>query len=86
MVTDTDEPIAAVATPPGKGGVGIVRLSGRNLTPLLARIHPGPVSPRRATFTDFVDEAGGVIDQGLLLLPDLSCRLALVLAPLKEIT
>ncbi len=59
--------IAAVATPPGRGGVGIVRISGPDLSAVLAALHPRPVSPRVAHLCDFHDADGGLIDQGLLI-------------------
>ncbi|PIT53498.1 tRNA uridine-5-carboxymethylaminomethyl(34) synthesis GTPase MnmE [Snodgrassella alvi] len=60
--------IAAIATAPGRGGVGVVRLSGKNLLSLAQKLSGGktPV-PRRVMYTDFVDEQGAVIDNGLLL-------------------
>ncbi|WP_274571641.1 tRNA uridine-5-carboxymethylaminomethyl(34) synthesis GTPase MnmE [Neisseria leonii] len=60
--------IAAIATAAGRGGVGVIRLSGKNLLPLAQRISGGktPV-PRTAVYTDFVDENGQPIDNGLLL-------------------
>ncbi|MCX7193818.1 MAG: tRNA uridine-5-carboxymethylaminomethyl(34) synthesis GTPase MnmE [Proteobacteria bacterium] len=59
--------IAAIATAQGRGGVGVVRISGRGISHIaLAVLGKLPV-PRHATFTDFKDEAGEVIDQGLAL-------------------
>ncbi|MHB8474305.1 MAG: tRNA uridine-5-carboxymethylaminomethyl(34) synthesis GTPase MnmE [Gammaproteobacteria bacterium] len=59
--------IAAVATPPGRGGIGIVRVSGpaarRIAEALLGRLP----RPRHATFAHFLDAAGQRIDQGLTL-------------------
>ncbi len=62
------DPIVAVATPPGRGGVGVVRISGRHLAPLL----PGllgreQLRPRHAHYLPFLDAEGEVIDQGLAL-------------------
>lgn len=59
--------IAAVATPPGRGGVGIVRISGQNLSGFLSRIYPKAIAPRSAVLTEFCDASGAVIDQGLIL-------------------
>ena len=62
--TDT---IAAIATATG-GGVGIVRVSGKNLLPLAQEIsHKQNISPRKAEFCSFFDEQNEVLDQGLLL-------------------
>lgn len=60
--------IAAVATAPGRGGVGIVRLSGSGLLPLAQRLAGGKTpQPRLALYTDFAAADGQVIDSGLLL-------------------
>jgi len=61
------EVIAAVATPPGRGGIGIVRISGPRLGSLLQCLIKTEVAPRRATRVDFVAADGSVIDQGLAL-------------------
>jgi tRNA modification GTPase len=62
--TDT---IVAQATPPGRGGIGIVRLSGPK-TPELAILLLGELpAPRRATFGRFLDGAHQPIDAGLAL-------------------
>jgi tRNA modification GTPase len=59
--------IVAVATPPGRGGVGIVRISGPK-TPELAAVIMGEVPiARRATFARFLDERSEPIDAGLAL-------------------
>ena len=64
-------PIAAIATAPGRGGIGVVRISGKQLGRLIESIcrlaHGTTLQPRHATFTSFVDADGGVIDQGLAL-------------------
>ena len=62
-------PIAAIATAPGRGGIGVVRASGKNLAPLLKALFPGvTLKPRHASYTDFIGGDGAVIDQGLALL------------------
>ena len=59
--------IAAIATPHGQGGIGVVRLSGHDLS-LLAQILLGKVPvPRRATYASFLDAQGQVMDQGIAL-------------------
>lgn len=59
--------IAAIATPAGRGGVGVVRVSG----PLVARIAAALLGtlpqPRLATFSAFRDRHGEIIDEGLAL-------------------
>jgi tRNA modification GTPase len=60
-------PIAAIATPPGRGGIGIVRASGLDLVPLILGIAGRALPPREATRVTFRDARGGVIDSGLAL-------------------
>ena len=59
--------IAAIATPPGRGGVGIVRVSGNSLEALIAGVGGAVPVPRMATVTTFRDAAGAPLDQGLAL-------------------
>ena len=61
------EPIAAIATPPGKAGVGIIRISGNGMQQLGEGILGRLPEPRVATFMPFVDQQGVVIDQGIAL-------------------
>lgn len=59
--------IAAIATPPGRGAIGIVRVSGA-LAPEIARRLIGLLpEPRHATFTAARDASGQAIDEGLAL-------------------
>ncbi len=61
-------PIAAIATAPGRGGIGVVRASGKNLAPLIAALFPGvALRPRHATYLPFKDAGGALIDQGIAL-------------------
>jgi tRNA modification GTPase len=63
----TRDTIVAVATPPGKGGIGIVRVSGPEAE-TIARTMLGKLpKPRKATRSDFKDDAGEVIDTGVVL-------------------
>jgi tRNA modification GTPase len=67
MHSDRD-PIVAVATAPGRGGIGIVRLSGTDLAPIMQSVLVQPaLQPRHATFTRFLDAAGNTIDEGIAL-------------------
>jgi tRNA modification GTPase len=59
--------IAAIATPPGRGGIGVVRVSGGSLGFLALKITGALPQPRQATLSKFLDEAGLVIDQGIVL-------------------
>jgi len=61
--------IAAIATPAGRGGVGIVRISGASalaITEQLTRSKKGP-TPREATLSYWYDSDGSLIDSGVLL-------------------
>ncbi len=59
--------IAAVATAPGRGGIGVVRISGPQLKAFAEQLSGKQPQPRLATLADFCGSAGQVIDQGLLL-------------------
>ena len=61
------DPIVAIATPPGRGAVGIVRVSGKAITPLVRALCGRDLKPREATYLPFVDAAGEAIDHGLAL-------------------
>jgi tRNA modification GTPase len=65
-------PIVAIATAPGRGGIGVVRLSGTGLGPLIAAVL-GPeqacrLRPRRAVHCRFLDADGRAIDDGIAIL------------------
>lgn len=62
-----NEIIAAVATPPGRGGIGVVRVSGLQLETMLRALVYAEVAPRVATRAAFRAADGGAIDQGLVL-------------------
>jgi len=59
--------IAAIATAPGRGGVGIVRVSGADLLHFAAGLTSRKPVARHAVFTPFLDAAGAAIDDGLML-------------------
>ena len=67
MLPHQTDPIVAIATAPGRGAVGIVRVSGPNLAPVIDALCARPLKPREATFLPFLDAAGAAIDQGLAL-------------------
>lgn len=63
------ETIAAIATPPGRGAIAIVRASGPDVRSLAERVFAGPVLvPRVATYGTMLDPTGAAIDRGLALL------------------
>ena len=59
--------IAAIATPPGRGGIGVIRISGKNLTKLAETILGKLPKPRYARLSQFLDTNGQIIDQGIAL-------------------
>ena len=59
--------IAAIATPPGRGGIGIVRVSGSRLDGLIDALAGRKLTPRVATRVTFRDAHGVPIDSGLAL-------------------
>ena len=61
------EIIAAIATAPGRGGIGVVRVSGAGLLPFAGVLTGKTPSPRRATLSDFLGADGVPIDRGILL-------------------
>ena len=67
MTLHTDDTIAAIATPPGIGGVGILRLSGPDAAAIGEKICGVLPAPRTATFRKFKNAAGDALDQGLVL-------------------
>ncbi|MDZ4149909.1 MAG: tRNA uridine-5-carboxymethylaminomethyl(34) synthesis GTPase MnmE, partial [Methylicorpusculum sp.] len=67
METITVDTIAAIATPPGNGGVGIIRVSGSDVTNIAKQIINRPLKARFALFTTFSDEDGSIIDSGITL-------------------
>ncbi|MBY0365724.1 MAG: tRNA uridine-5-carboxymethylaminomethyl(34) synthesis GTPase MnmE, partial [Burkholderiaceae bacterium] len=68
MLARHADPIAAIATAPGRGAVGIVRVSSpQDLTPLIRAVCGRDLKPREATYGPFRDAEGAAIDQGLAL-------------------
>lgn len=63
----SSETITAQATAPGRGGVGIVRVSGPNAGHIAETLVKQALPPRQAVYTPFYDDKGNVIDEGLAL-------------------
>jgi tRNA modification GTPase len=59
--------IAAIGTAPGRGGIGIVRVSGKHLEQLASRLLGGVPAPRLAVRAIFRGAAGEPIDDGIVL-------------------
>ena len=65
-IHDSD-PIAAIATAPGRGGIGVVRVSGRDLSVIVEALCGRALAPRMATLLPFRAADGGALDTGLAL-------------------
>ncbi|MDO8926896.1 MAG: tRNA uridine-5-carboxymethylaminomethyl(34) synthesis GTPase MnmE [Sideroxyarcus sp.] len=59
--------IAAIATAPGRGGIGVVRVSGHGLAAMAATLTGRQLTPRSATYTHFLAADGSTLDQGIAL-------------------
>ena len=65
---NTQATIAAIATPQGRGGIGVIRLSGRAASAIASQLTGKPLPPPRyAQFAAFLDADGLPIDEGLVL-------------------
>jgi len=67
MLSASRDPIVAIATAPGRGAVGIVRVSGRGLATFVQALLGRALKPREATYLPFPDVDGQPIDHGLAL-------------------
>jgi tRNA modification GTPase len=67
MLARTTDPIVAVATASGRGAVGIVRVSGVRMAPLIEAVCAKSLKPREATYLPFRDAGGAAIDHGLAI-------------------
>jgi tRNA modification GTPase len=66
-VQGSSDTIAAIATPPGRGGVGIVRVSGSQVRGIAESLLGAVPKPRLASYRPFKDHAAQVIDEGIAL-------------------
>ncbi len=67
MLSRHSQPIAAIATAPGRGAVGIVRVSGTSLDLVVQAVCGRSLKPREATYLPFRASDGSAIDQGLAI-------------------
>lgn len=63
----SSDTIAAIATPPGRGGIGVIRISGTDLKRFSKTLLGELPMPRQAMFKSFLDTEGQTIDQGIAL-------------------
>ena len=61
----TSDTIAAIATPPGVGGIGIVRISGPRALEIGESLTASSLATNRVGFRKFLDAAGQTLDHGL---------------------
>jgi tRNA modification GTPase len=67
MLSHYNDSIAAIATAPGRGAVGMVRVSGKAVGAVVAAVCGKLLKPREATYLPFKDADGVAIDQGLAI-------------------
>lgn len=67
MLARLDQPIAAIATAPGRGAVGIVRVSAKDVRPVIEAVCGRDLPPRMAVYGPFRAADGGILDQGLAI-------------------
>ena len=67
MLPRLQDPIAAIATAPGRGAVGVVRVSGGNVCAVVQAVCGRQLLPRQATYLGFRDAHGEILDQGLAI-------------------
>lgn len=67
MAAHRTDTIAAIATPPGAGGIGIIRMSGPEVPDIAVALLGRKPEPRHAHYVVLRDDAGEVLDTGLLL-------------------
>ncbi|MGN6659471.1 MAG: tRNA uridine-5-carboxymethylaminomethyl(34) synthesis GTPase MnmE [Achromobacter mucicolens] len=60
-------PIAAIATAPGRGGIGVVRISGADLSELVRRLFQRDLTPRHAHYLPFKTVEGELLDEGIAI-------------------
>jgi tRNA modification GTPase len=67
-MTNPTTTIAAIATPPGRGGVGVIRLSGPKSYAIAEALTQQPLAGARyAAFRKFYDASGEIMDEGLAI-------------------
>jgi tRNA modification GTPase len=67
-VLESDDTIVAISTPPGRGGIGIVRLSGpaaRSIAEPLLKLR-NPLAPAQARFAEIIDSTGETLDEAVV--------------------
>lgn len=65
--SQNSDTIVAIATPPGRGGVGIIRISGPKVEPLITELFGTTLTPRYAHLLPLKEQDGSILDTGLAL-------------------
>lgn len=65
--TDTKDTIVARATPPGRGGIAVIRISGPEVKRIMQILLGRTIEPRKASYLPFYDDDGSILDEGLAL-------------------
>lgn len=66
-VVHCNDTIAAQATPPGRGGIAIIRISGEKVNAIMHAMLGKQLNPREASHLSFYDESGEVMDEGIAI-------------------
>ena len=66
-MSSSSETIAAISTPPGRGGLGIIRVSGKQSAEIYQKLIGQKPEPRTAKFVAFRSQAGDLIDKGIAI-------------------
>lgn len=67
MADLSTDPIIAIATAPGRGGIGVLRISGSDLGGFAQLLFDAPLRPRHAHYLPFCNVQGEVMDEGIVL-------------------
>jgi tRNA modification GTPase len=67
MIQNNNDDIVAIASAKGRGGVGIVRVSGTDISSYMDGVLGRSINPRLAAYSKFLDSSGSTIDEGIAL-------------------
>ena len=67
MHANPEDSIVSIATAPGRGAVGIVRVSGKDLSGLIAQLFGRTLTPRVANYLPFTQVDGSHVDNGIAI-------------------
>jgi len=67
MASSEYDTVVAIATPPGRGGVGVIRISGKQSASIASSLLGRVPAPRQATLQKFKDDTNSIIDTGLAI-------------------